>query len=138
MTKFRSRSSSSTKASVMVNDNQIASGSATSSSSATSNIKSDATINASSISTKLSQSSAYETVKTYLVNSNTAIKYTTETTTDTNTAYPWINGNTEINAFLMWQGNYEYNTTVSNAYYFKSVSSQQISYQNPVGGALVQ
>lgn len=138
MTKFRSRSFSSTKASVMVNNNQIASGSATSTSTSTSNIKSDATTNASSISTKLSQYSAYDTVKEYLVNSNTSIKYTTETTTDTNTAYPWTNGNTEINAFLMWQGNYEYNQTVSTAYYFKSVSSQQVSYQNPEGGALVQ
>jgi hypothetical protein len=38
----------------------------------------------------------------------------------------------------MWQGNFEYNQTVSTAYYFKSVSQQQISYSDPADGALVQ
>jgi hypothetical protein len=138
MTKFRSKSKSIVSAAVSQGGITLGTGSASATSSATSNTESDSSLTASGISTKIAQSAAYQTVQSYLSGSDTTVSYTAETTTTTNTAYPWKNGNTQINAFLMWQGNYEYNQTVSTAYYFKSVSQQQINYYTPSNGALVQ
>jgi hypothetical protein len=138
MTRFLSKSRSFTQAFVSVNSNQVVSGSGSSTSTSTGNDKPETAANASAFSTKLSQVAAFEAIKKRLEVEDTTVTYDTETTTDTNTAYPWINGNKQINAFLMWQGNFESNQTVSTAYYFKSVSQPQISYSDPADGALVQ
>jgi len=136
MSKFRSKSTSTVVAAVRIGD-EIITGSASSSSTATGDFEAESSINASSISTDLAQSDAYKTVQPQLTGTTT-VSYVANTTTITNTVYPWTRGNTQINGFFMWQGNFEYNQTTSAAYYFRAVSKKQTSYLDPLNGALVQ